>query len=58
MIKEYYIQFYGNTFQNVEEVEDFLAEYNLPKSFQKVENPNDQSHKKKLEKPLKDFFLI
>lgn len=49
MIREYYLQFYGNTFENVKEMEDFLAKYKLPKLTQKeVESPTDQLPQKKL----------
>lgn len=55
MIRECYIQFFGSTFENVEEMEDFLAKCKLPKLTEKeVENPIDQSHKK-LGKQLKDL---
>lgn len=39
-MSEYYLQFYGNTFENVQEMGYFLAKYKLPKLTQKeVENP-------------------
>lgn len=56
MISEYYLQFYGNTFENAEEMEDFLAKHKLPKMTQKeVENTINQLLQKKLEKELRDL---
>lgn len=37
MIRQYYLQFCGGAFANVEEMEDFLAKYKLPKLTQKVQ---------------------
>lgn len=48
MIREYYLQFYGNTFENVKGMGDFVAKYKLPKK--EVESPTDQLLQKKLKR--------